>query len=169
MRRRISRMRRRMRFRTTAPPSAFFTLMPKRLMRSGPPARSEGLAARQAALSLASESFADLLTASGKTLRTEGSSGVVPRRTQLHIQRVSTSARHEENPAAEHPYLPDRRETMTSLFAASRQHFAASRRLHSRAKAVRFVATAHFWLKRAFRQRILPLSPDKLPVSKQTV
>jgi len=34
-RRRISRMRRRIRLRTTAPPSAFFTLIPKRLR--GPP------------------------------------------------------------------------------------------------------------------------------------
>ncbi len=33
LRRRISRMRRRMRLRTTAPPSAFFTLMPNRLER----------------------------------------------------------------------------------------------------------------------------------------
>src|SRR6266571_3134190 len=35
LRRRISRMRRRIRLRSTAPPSAFFTLMPKRLR--GPP------------------------------------------------------------------------------------------------------------------------------------
>jgi hypothetical protein len=55
---------------------------------------------------------------------------------------------------------------MASLFAAGRQHFAASRCLHARAKAVRFVATAHFWLKRAFRQRILPLSLVKIDLFK---
>lgn len=49
---------------------------------------------------------------------------------------------------------------MASLFAARRKDFAASRGFHARAKAVRFMAAAHFWLKGAFRQRILPLSPD---------
>jgi len=50
---------------------------------------------------------------------------------------------------------------MTSFFAARRQYFTAPCGLHARAKAVRFMAAAHFWLKGAFRQRILPLSPDK--------
>ena len=58
---------------------------------------------------------------------------------------------------------------MTSLFAARRQYFAASRGLHARAKAVRFVTAAHFWLKGAFRQRILPLSPAKRTKSKRVV
>jgi len=51
---------------------------------------------------------------------------------------------------------------MTSLFTASRQHFTAPRGFHTRAKAVRFVATAHFWLKGAFRQRILLPLPGPL-------
>jgi hypothetical protein len=50
---------------------------------------------------------------------------------------------------------------MTSLFAARRKDFAASRGLHACAKAVRFMAAAHFWLKGAFRQRILPLGSKK--------
>jgi hypothetical protein len=48
---------------------------------------------------------------------------------------------------------------MTSLPAARRQNLAAPRGLHARAKPVRFVAAAHFRLKGAFRQRMLPLSP----------
>src|SRR5580704_4125372 len=55
----------------------------------------------------------------------------------------------------------DRRKTMASLFAASRQHFAASRGLHARAKAMRLVTAAHLWLKRAFRQSTIP-QPRKL-------
>jgi len=58
---------------------------------------------------------------------------------------------------------------MASFFAASRQHFAASRSLHARAKAVRFVTAAHFRLKRAFRQRTLPLSPENETESKHVV
>ena len=58
---------------------------------------------------------------------------------------------------------------MASLFAARRQHFAASRSFHARAKAVRFVTAAHFWLKGAFRQRVLPLSPTKGTKSKHVV
>jgi hypothetical protein len=69
-------MRRRMRLRTTAPPRAFLTLMPKRLMRSGSAA-----------------------------LFPDASRGVAPRRTRLRIRRVSTGARHEENPAAVRPNL----------------------------------------------------------------
>ncbi len=58
---------------------------------------------------------------------------------------------------------------MASLFAARRQYFAASRGLHARAKAVRLVTPAHFWLKGAFRQRVLPLSPAKGTKSKHEV
>jgi hypothetical protein len=58
---------------------------------------------------------------------------------------------------------------MTSFFTAGRQHFAASGSLHASAKAVRFVATAHFRLKGAFRQRILPLGLRKTTKSKDVV
>ena len=63
----------------------------------------------------------------------------------------------------------DGRKTMASLFAARRQNFAAPCSLHARAKTVRLVATAHFRLKRAFRQRTLPLSPTNWTESKRLV
>jgi len=52
---------------------------------------------------------------------------------------------------------------MTSLFAARREYLAASRSLHACAKAVRLMTPAHFWLKGAFRQRILPPAPLRGP------
>ncbi len=58
---------------------------------------------------------------------------------------------------------------MTSFFAARRQYLTAPCGLHARAKAVRFVTAAHFRLKRAFRQRILPLSPANQSESKCVV
>jgi hypothetical protein len=41
---------------------------------------------------------------------------------------------------------------MATLLAARGQHFTAADGFHARAEAVRFVATAHFGLKGAFRQ-----------------
>jgi hypothetical protein len=58
---------------------------------------------------------------------------------------------------------------MTSFFAARRQYFAAPHCLHSRAEAVRFVTAAHFRLKGAFRQRILPLDLNNPTKSKHVV
>ena len=63
----------------------------------------------------------------------------------------------------------DGRKTMASLFASSRQHFAAPFSLHARAKTMRLVATAHFRLKRAFRQRTLPLGANNWTDSKRLV
>ena len=58
---------------------------------------------------------------------------------------------------------------MTSFFAARRQYLPAPGGLHARAKAVRFMTAAHFRLKRAFRQRNLPLSPENRTDSKCVV
>ena len=44
---------------------------------------------------------------------------------------------------------------MAALPAPRREDLAAPYGLHARAEAVRFVATAHFGLKGAFRQRVL--------------
>src|SRR5260370_17294112 len=63
----------------------------------------------------------------------------------------------------------DGRKTMASLFASGRQNFAAPCSLHARAKTVCLVATAHFRLKRAFRQRALSLIPGNWPESKRLV
>ena len=106
------------------------------------------------------------LSASGRKRQTEGSSGVdrAPYTASYSTRFSKRMARGKPcrgRPSDTSESL-DGRKTMTSLFAASRQHFAASFSLHARAKAVRLVATAHFRLKRAFRQRTLPLSPQQL-------
>jgi len=44
---------------------------------------------------------------------------------------------------------------MAALLAARGQDLASSNGLHARPEAVRFVAAAHFGLKRAFGQRML--------------
>jgi hypothetical protein len=44
---------------------------------------------------------------------------------------------------------------MAALPAPRREDLAAPYGFHARAEAVRFVATAHFGLKGAFRQRVL--------------
>ncbi len=43
-------------------------------------------------------------------------------------------------------------EAVAPFFAASRKDFSSTLGFHARAEAVRFVAAAHFGLKRAFRQ-----------------
>src|SRR5579863_9952831 len=63
----------------------------------------------------------------------------------------------------------DGRKTMASLFASSREHLAAPFGLHARAKPMRLVATAHLRLKRAFRQRTLPLGTNIWTDSKRLV
>jgi len=63
----------------------------------------------------------------------------------------------------------DGRKTVASLFAPRRQDLAAAFGFHARAKAVRLMAAAHFRLKGAFRQRILPLSPEDWTESKHVV
>ena len=140
LRRRISRIRRRMRFRTTAPPNAFLTLMPNRLTHFAASACCErkktanwGLERRWPAPYTASYSTRfNRRTARGKSCRGPSES-------------------------------LDARKTMASLLAARREYFAASCGLHACAKAVRLVTPAHFWLKRAFRQRVLPSAPPRGP------
>jgi len=132
LRRRISRMRRLMRLRTTAPPRAFFTLIPKRLC--SPPFE------RKKTINCWLERrWPPRYTASYSLRR--------PRRTARGNPRTGTEDRPAEG--------LDLREAMTSLPAASRQDLASTYGLHARAEAVRLVATAHFGLKRAFRQRIV--------------
>src|SRR5579863_6200347 len=63
----------------------------------------------------------------------------------------------------------DGRKTMASLFASGREHLAAPFSFHARAKTVCLVATAHFRLKRAFRQRTLPLGANNWTDSKRLV
>ena len=122
------------------------------------PRRSCG---RSAARSLAGHQSRRKRCCERKKLRIEGSSGV-----DRAPYTASYSTRFNRRTARGKPCRGpseslDGRETMASLFAASRQNFAASRGLHARAKAVRFMAAAHFRLKRAFRQRTLPLGPCK--------
>jgi hypothetical protein len=159
LRRKISRMRRRMRFRTTAPPRAFLTLMPNRLARPGPSASDCG--------GLRIE-FPARRPRRKRLLRAEENCKLRARAALTAPYTASYSTRFSRRTARGNPAACrgpseslDGRKTMASLFAARRQHFAASRSLHARAKAVRFVTTAHFRLKRAFRQRTLPLSPAK--------
>ena len=68
-----------------------------------------------------------------------------------------------ETPPAGGSESLDGRKTMASLFASSREYLAAPFSLHARAKPMRLVATAHFRLKRPFRQRTLPLGANIWP------
>jgi len=83
-------------------------------------------------------------------------------------RRSSAEADGPARPAGGSESL-DGRKTMASLFASGRQDFAAPFSLHARAKTVSFVAAAHFRLKRAFRQRTLPLSLVNWTESKRLV
>ncbi len=141
-------MRRLMRLRTTAPPTAFFTLIPRRLC-PRPLARAKAancaLARRRPARYTASNSARrNSRTARGKRCEVPAPPGGT--RAEL-----------------------DWREAMTSLLAARRQHFASALALHARAEPVGLVTAAHFGLKGAFRQRELPLRPRPRPESKKLV
>ena len=125
-RRRISRMRRRIRLRTTAPPNAFFTLMPKRLC-------SFPLARKNTTNCWLERRWPPRYTASNSA-----------RRTRRAVRG---------NPRGEPGERLDGCEAIASLPAARRKDFASTFRLHARAEAVRLVATAHFGLEGAFRQR----------------
>jgi hypothetical protein len=121
-------MRRRIRLRTTAPPSAFFTLVPKRL-RDSP-------FGREKTTNCAEDRRPPLRYTASKSARRN-------RRAALG------------NPCGASALRLDGREAMTTLLAARRQHLAASHGFHARAEAVRLMATSYFGLKRAFGQRLL--------------
>jgi len=122
----ISRVRRRMRLRTTAPPSSFLMLKPNRLCGSW-------LARKKTVKWELERRFPARYTASNS-----------PRRT-------SRASRGNSRPSGSVG-----REAMASLLAARRQDLAAARRLHARAEAVRFSAPAPARLKCALWQNNPP-------------
>ncbi len=123
----ISRRRRRMRLRTTAPPSAFFMLKPKRVT-------GNALARKKTVKWELDRRFPARYTASKSPRRTSRASRGNSRRPGLLG-----------------------REAMASLLAARRQHFAASYGLHARAESVRLCAAAFPRLKCALWQSNPPL------------
>jgi hypothetical protein len=130
--RRISRMRRLMRLRTTAPPSAFFTLIPKRLR----PA-SFG---RKKTTNCALERLWPLRYTASNSMR-----------------RTSRASRGKRRlPFCPAPDASDGRKAMASLLSPRGQHAASSYCLHTRAEAVCLMAPSHAWLKSALGQSSLP-------------
>jgi hypothetical protein len=130
--RRTSRMRRRIRLRTTAPPSAFFTLIPKRLR----------------PVSFGRKKTTNCALERLRPLRYTASNS--PRRTS----RASRGKRRL--PFCPAPEASDGRKAMASLLSPRGQHAAPSYGLHARAEAMRFMATPHAWLKSALGQSSLP-------------
>jgi hypothetical protein len=118
-----SRMRRRMRLRRTAPPSAFLTLQPNRLM---------------------SSPFARRNTVNSRPERRRPSRYTA----SYSARRSSRQARGNPNGGE-----LDARKTVAPLFAALRKNFAATLAFHACAEAVFFMTGAHMGLKRSFRQR----------------
>ena len=123
----ISRIRRRMRLRATAPPSAFLMLKPKRLA-------GNWLARKKTVKWELERRFPARYTASNS-----------PRRTSRAARGKSMR-----------PVLLGR-EAMASLLAACRQDLAASYRLHARAESVRLRAASLPRLKCALWQSNPPL------------
>jgi hypothetical protein len=120
-----------MRLRTTAPPNAFLMLNPKRQFGS-PLART-------------------------KTVKWELERRLPARYTSSNsLFRTSRASRGNVRPAAG-PVPLLRREPMTALLAARRQHFAAAFGLHAHAKPVCFGAAASPRLKCTLWQSIPPL------------
>jgi hypothetical protein len=116
-------MRRRMRLRRTAPPSAFLTLQPNRLM-------SSPLARRNTVNSRPERRRPSRYTASNS------------------VRRRSRQARGNPNDGE-----LDARETVAPLFAALRKNFAATLALHACAEPVLLMPGAYMGLKGSFRQR----------------
>jgi len=197
LRRKISRMRRRMRFRITAPPRAFFTLIPNRLARAAPhlsadlsdvpdasvaPCDSGALAEEPACAG-----FRPVASFNGADWARKKTENWELDRRWPAPYTASYSTRFKRrmargNPSRGSPGGPaggpapagksgslDGRETMASFSASGRQHLAAPFGLHARAESVGLVAAAHFRLKRTFRQRTLPLSPVNWTESKRKV
>ena len=130
---RISRMRRRIRLRSTAFPIAFFMLIPKRLCAAP--------LGRQNTTNCAEDRrFPPRYTASKsprRTSRTVRGNACGKLTLRLYRERLN------------------RRETLAALRSARRQHLAATFSLHACAKTVRLMATPHLGLKRTFGQRTL--------------
>jgi len=124
-----SRMRRRIRLRTTAPPSAFLMLKPKRLC-------GVWFARRKTVKWEPERRFPVRYTASNS-----------PRRTS----RASRGKSRRPGSVG--------REAMASLLAARRQDFAAARRFHARAEAVRLCAAPPARLKCSLWQDYPPIYP----------
>src|SRR6202795_4075706 len=128
----ISRRRRRMRLRTTAPPNAFLMLNPKRLI-GCPLART-------------------------KTVKWELERRLPARYTKSNsLFRTSLASRGNFWPVAG-PSPSLWREAMTALLAARRQHFAATLGLHTHAKPVCLGAAAFPRLICTLWQSIPPLA-----------
>jgi len=123
----ISRIRRRMRLRTTAPPSAFLMLKPKRLT-------GNWLARKKAVKWELDRRFPERYTASKSPRRTSRASRGKSMRPELLG-----------------------REAMASLLAACRQNFPAAYCLHARAESVRLRAASFPRLKCALWQSNPPL------------
>jgi hypothetical protein len=123
----ISRMRRRMRLRRTAPPSAFLMLQPKRLI-------SRPLRRRKTANSRPVRRRPSRYTASYSARRTR--------------RQARGKSRRGDS---------DARETVAPLLAALRKDFPSTLALHACAEAVLLMASAHMRLKSAFRQRPSPM------------
>jgi len=121
----ISRMRRRMRLRRAAPPSAFLMLQPNRLM-------SRPLGRRKTANSRPVRRRPSRYTASYST-----------RRTNRHARGNPNCGRL------------DARETVAPFLAAFRKDFPSTRALHACAETVLLMTAAHMGLKSTFRQRWL--------------
>ncbi len=112
-----------MRFRRTAPPSAFLMLHPNRLI-SRPFARRKTLNSRLE-----------------RRRPSRYTASYSPRRTRRHSRGKSSRGKS------------DARETVAPFPAALRKDFSSTLALHACAEAVLLMAAAHMRLKRAFRQR----------------
>lgn len=134
----ISRKRRRIRLRTTAPPRAFLMLKPKRLCGSS-------LARKKTVKWELERRFPARYTASNS-----------PRRTSRASRGNRFPRTFKPGARSLFPALFGG-EPMASLLAARRQHFAAALGLHANAEAVRLSASAASRLKRALWQNNPPL------------
>ena len=144
-RRTISRTRRRMRLRTTAPPIAFLILKPNRL--SG-----NSFAFRKTVKWELVRRFPERYTASNSAFRTN-----LP--AAAGLPALPGPAALAARPSRGHPCPPlFGREAMTSLLAACRQHLAPARRFHPGAKPVRLRAPPLARLISPFWQSNPPLS-----------
>ena len=123
--RKISRIRRRILLRVTATPSAFFTLIPNRLM--------------------------TLPLGRKKTTNDE----LERRRPSRYTASKSARRKSRLARGKSRLTRSDACEAMASLFAASRQDLLATLALHACAEAVFLVTAAHMGLKGTFRQRSL--------------
>lgn len=122
-----------MRLRTTAPPSARFTLVPNR---EGAPFSARG---------------------SKKTTKCRPDCRRPPRYTASNSAR--RSKRHSRGKAKRSAFRPpdsDAREFVATLPATGRQYFAAALGLHACAEAMRLVTPADLRLKRSLGQSRLP-------------